>query len=234
MNNQWATVCNSDWETTDAEVVCRQLGYNLTSIAVPYTDAYFGSGTGRPIFRRRLYCTGSETRFVNCTSNEYNGCSHKYDVGVLCPTSNLPNDTSKSNIIHVIITIILYFVVCTYGDIRLVDGTHMYEGRVEVCVNNQWGTVCDDSWDTSDAEVVCRQLGYNLTDDAVAYRYAYFGQGTGPIWLDNVQCTGSETHLVNCTNHGIGIGNCAHEEDASVLCPTSNIPNDTGKSNNTF
>ena len=91
-------------------------------------------------------------------------------------------------------------------------------------MDNQWGTVCDDQWDASDAEVVCRQLGYNFTSDAVAYRYAYFGQGTGPIWLDEVQCTGSETHLVNCTNEGIGIHNCGQHEDAGVQCLT-------GKSN---
>ena len=123
-------------------------------------------------------------------------------------------------------------IVCSYGDIRLVDGTHIYEGRVEVCANNQWGTVCDDLWDTSDAEVVCRQLGYNLTSNAVAYSRAFFGQGTGHIWLDNVQCTGSENELLNCSHNGIDVHNCDHEEDASVLCPTSNIPNDTGKSNN--
>ena len=100
-------------------------------------------------------------------------------------------------------------VVCTYGDIRLVNGSNIYEGRVEVCVNNQWGTVCDDHWDISDAEVVCRQLGYNLTSNA--YHGAHFGQGTGPILLDSVQCTGSETHLVNCTNSGdIGMHDCRH------------------------
>ena len=115
---------------------------------------------------------------------------------------------------------------CTYGDIRLVGGANIYEGRVEVCVNNQWGTVCDDRWGASDAEVVCRQL-YNLTSDAVAYRYAYFGQGTGPIWLDEVQCTGSETHLVNCSKNAIGIHNCEHDEDAGVQCLSLN---DTGKS----
>ena len=51
-------------------------------------------------------------------------------------------------------------IVCTNGDIRLVGGTSNLEGRVEICDSNAWGTVCDDSWGTIDANVACRQLGF--------------------------------------------------------------------------
>ena len=86
---------------------------------------------------------------------------------------------------------------------------------MEVCVAGSWGTVCDDFWETVDAQVVCRQLGYS-TVGAVARGSAFFGQGTDPILLDDVACTGSETRLIDCTY--ASTHNCAHSEDAGVTC----------------
>ena len=102
------------------------------------------------------------------------------------------------------------------GDIRLVGGITDYEGRVEVYLNGAWGTVCDDSWDITDANVVCQQLNYSRAISALGG--AHFGEGSGPIYYDEVACTGTETRLADCAHNGVGIHNCFHGEDAGVRC----------------
>ena len=106
----------------------------------------------------------------------------------------------------------------TEGEVRLVGSSTDSEGRVEVYHNGAWGTVCDDGWDITDANVVCRQLGYIGATSARSS--AYFGRGSGPIHYDDVACTGSETRLADCSHMGIGSHNCGHYEDAGVVCAT--------------
>ena len=107
--------------------------------------------------------------------------------------------------------------VCAGLLVRLVGGSSYNECRVEVNFNGTWGTVCDDGWSSADARVVCRQLGFRPSGSA--YNSAYFGQGSGPILLDSVSCTGSESTLASCRHLGIGVTrSCTHSEDAGVRC----------------
>ena len=104
-------------------------------------------------------------------------------------------------------------------------------------MSGRWGTVCDDSWSSTDASVVCRQLGFSSSGiimeitqllaniifpkniGAIARINAYYGRGTGPILLDDVGCRGTESRLIDCTYDPNTI-DCTHSDDAGVRCQT--------------
>ncbi|XP_069766213.1 HHIP-like protein 1 isoform X2 [Narcine bancroftii] len=104
------------------------------------------------------------------------------------------------------------------GAVRLAGaGRAAGRGRVEVRVAGEWGTVCDDSWDSRAAAVVCRQLGYPAAIRTA--RKSEFGGSTAlRILLDDVRCQGTENSLLLCKHSPIGEHNCSHDEDAGVVC----------------
>ncbi|NXU57625.1 LOXL3 oxidase, partial [Turnix velox] len=96
------------------------------------------------------------------------------------------------------------------------------EGRVEVFYNDEWGTICDDDFTLANAHVLCRHLGFVA---ATGWAHsAKYGKGVGRIWLDNVNCGGSEKSIGDCKHRGWGNSDCSHEEDAGVICKDERIP----------
>lgn len=97
------------------------------------------------------------------------------------------------------------------------NGSNDHEGRAEILHNNIWGTFCDNGWAVAEAKVICRSLGLPY-ENAIAKTNAYFGQGTGPIWLKDLGCGGKEERILDCPHSGWENTNCKHPEDAGVVC----------------
>uniref|UniRef100_A0AAY4ET66 Lysyl oxidase homolog n=1 Tax=Denticeps clupeoides TaxID=299321 RepID=A0AAY4ET66_9TELE len=103
------------------------------------------------------------------------------------------------------------------------------EGRIEVFYKDEWGTICDDDFSLANAHVLCRQLGFvSATGWAHSAKY---GKGAGKIWLDNVQCSGSEMSIALCKSRGWGNSDCTHDEDAGVICKDERLPGYTDTDN---
>ncbi|XP_069028525.1 uncharacterized protein [Embiotoca jacksoni] len=161
---------------------------NCGSALQAHSSAHFGQGSGQ-IWLDNVECSGSEISLSECQHGGFG-------------THNCGHGEDAG-------------VVCSGDKIRVVGST-LCSGRVEIYHSGVWGTVCDDNWDLNDAKVACRQASCGSALEA--HSSAHFGQGSGQIWLDDVECSGSESSLSECQHGGFGTHNCGHGEDAGVIC----------------
>ncbi|XP_049319788.1 scavenger receptor cysteine-rich type 1 protein M130 isoform X26 [Astyanax mexicanus] len=141
-------------------------------------------------------CSGSEAHLRNCSSSQAVNCSSTEQLYITC--------SGTSNTVH--------------SSIRLVGSGGDCAGRLEVFHSGSWGTVSDELWDIEDAQVVCRQLQCGVALSAPVPVPARFGSGTGPIWLNEVECEGNEASLWNCRYQLCGEDECGHKDDVGVVC----------------
>ncbi|XP_033754728.1 deleted in malignant brain tumors 1 protein-like [Pecten maximus] len=190
----WGYIRYNDWDDKDADVVCRMLGYSTgkgRSVA-HYMDLPY---LKHPIWMDKVRCNGSEDTIADCP---FDGWGSSYLSTIL--TSAFVSCLSQSDVDE--------FAV------RLTDGFSNSSGRVEVFYDGQWGTICSGYWDDTDAEVVCRILGYS---NYINYQYDAFPRGSGMVWMNSIQCSGTETTLYECGYNGWG-SNCNHYYDVGVFC----------------
>ena len=134
--------------------------------AQSFLFAYFGRGTG-PVHYDQLSCTGREQALLNCSHSgvgvipDY--CGHDDDAGVRCLGwfiwCELKTIMKCNFLLHQLAPLIPDN--CTEGSVHLLFGSTTRNGTAQVCVNRTWGSICDRSWDSRSATVICRQLGFN-------------------------------------------------------------------------
>ncbi|XP_070566354.1 scavenger receptor cysteine-rich domain-containing protein DMBT1-like isoform X2 [Ptychodera flava] len=189
---KWGTICNTSFDREEALVVCKQLHYDDV-----LEIKSFGPGTGE-IHLGYLECCGNEDNINECRHSAWgvHSCDHSQDAGVVCRSNDHPQE----------------------GETRLANSNHNYAGRLEIYHDHQWGTICSSGWTVKNAEVACRA---RLFSYVLIYLTSEYGPGTGNIHLSNVDCTGTEQQISDCSNDGWGSHTCTHSQDVGIECSST-------------
>uniref|UniRef100_A0A803JPV6 SRCR domain-containing protein n=1 Tax=Xenopus tropicalis TaxID=8364 RepID=A0A803JPV6_XENTR len=187
----WGSICADEWGRLEEVVVCRQMGCGPAIDTAEWKmPSSLSRSSGNVL--EAVYCHGHESQLSECGS-----------VSATSKTCYIPEAE----------------VLCSQSvisQVALVNGPTGCSGRVEVYYKGKWGTVCDETWDLADANVVCKELGCGSATEAP--KAARFHPGDGPIWLEKVFCNGNEAHLSECGAVTSRRGVCDHSQDAGVIC----------------
>jgi len=184
-------VCDDYWSDTNAEVVCRMLGY---SSGVAVSNSYFGS-VGSQFAMDDVICSGGELSLLDCYHDNEHDCGESEAAGVRCREEDTATTTHTPD--------------SHQNKVTLVGGSSHAEGNVYI----NGHPVCDDFWSQNNAIVVCKMLGFVGGAPTVQ---SYFGAVRTNFGMDNVLCDGTEADIVDCphdTSH-----NCGQDEGAGVKC----------------
>ncbi|XP_072112918.1 lysyl oxidase homolog 3B-like isoform X7 [Mobula birostris] len=206
---RWEQVCDNGWTQNNSRVICGMMGFpgqrrlnrNFYRMVLRHQQSHFRVHS--------VQCAGTENHLALCPlvlakGNTSAPCAGGMPAAVSCSSGAFSSSRRRRE---------------PQRSVRLKAGARAGEGRIEVLRAGEWGTVCDDRWDLLSASVVCRQLGFGSAQEALTG--ARMGQGMGPIYLNEVKCTGFEKSIWDCPANNISQDNCKHSEDAAVRC---NVP----------
>uniref|UniRef100_A0A8C5R9F7 SRCR domain-containing protein n=1 Tax=Leptobrachium leishanense TaxID=445787 RepID=A0A8C5R9F7_9ANUR len=205
----WGSICELDQNLITANVICRELHCGIAVPPpwnIPYTERQ-----GK-IIDEDILCSGNETSIFQFgwsvslyTSLCMNGQRINSRFGLFCflkPVGKKSMGNSSE--------------VCSFDGFRLVSVNDTCSGRVELLYAGRWGTLCNSDWDLPAANVLCRQLHCGIAQSLP--KGGQFGKGDGTLWNDKFHCSGTESHLSECSSTALGYGECPAWDTAGVVC----------------
>ncbi|XP_074851518.1 scavenger receptor cysteine-rich type 1 protein M130-like [Carettochelys insculpta] len=227
----WSRVPDKQWDMNDASVLCRVLQCGVAEKVYNPLKSEQGKG---PVGLRRVQCVGNETRLTLCNNSvsETAQAGIAEDVGVVCSGSGqiwlddvkcFGNESElwecpsrgwgQHNCRHKEDA----GVLCSeFTDLRLVSDSDC-AGRLEVFYNGTWGSVCSNQMSTVTAVIVCKQL--HCGDGGYIAGDSTYGEGSGPTWLDRVQCSEQHSSLWQCPSEPWNAESCDdRREETHITC----------------
>ncbi|XP_024659067.2 scavenger receptor cysteine-rich type 1 protein M130 isoform X2 [Maylandia zebra] len=277
-DQSWSSVCETDFDQQDAEVVCRELGCGPPLVL---QGALYGE-VEAPAWSKEFQCGGHESALLDCRSSgsARNSCSAGKAVGLTCSepfrlvgganhckgtvevkqggwrsvgSSDwslkeaaavcqhldcgsavsvgqrkvvslksmwriTPDCVHSGSAVRECARLNLFFYIqhlTCQNSVRLLNGSSLCSGRLEVKSNQSWSSVCEADFDQQDAEVVCRELGCGPPS---VLQGALYGEVEAPVWSKEFQCGGHESALLDCRSSGSARNSCSAGKAVGLTC----------------